>query len=132
MPGPAHRSAPRSGLPRHLAAAGPWHSASVAILALAALAGTATAAEDEHAYQGMAVFNTTCTVCHWPGVGGAPRIGDRDAWAPRIARGRDLLYEHALRGYEGASGFMPARGGNWSLTDEQVRAAVDFIVSHSE
>ena len=90
-------------------------------------------ASEETLKQGWQVFNRTCTVCHWPGVGGAPRIGDKVAWAPRIAAGTDILYRHAIRGWEdGGSGkTMPARGGNWTLTDEEVRAAVDYIIHNS-
>ena len=86
----------------------------------------------ERLKQGWIVFNRTCTVCHWPGVGGAPRIGDKSAWEARIAKGEELLYRHAIRGWQGSSGKrMPARGGNWNLTDEQVEAAVDYIVHNS-
>ena len=87
----------------------------------------------EQLKQGWIVFNRTCTVCHWPGVGGAPQIGDKTAWKERIDGGRELLYRHAIRGWTGDSGKrMPARGGNWNLTDEQVKAAVDYIVHNSQ
>lgn len=105
----------------------------------AALAAVAVAVSIAHAAEptaptreGMVVFNTTCTVCHWPGVGGAPRIGDKQAWHDRIAEGEAALYAHAIEGYRGPSGHMPARGGNWDLTDDQVKAAVDFILHYSK
>ena len=87
----------------------------------------------ERLKEGWTVFNRTCTVCHWPGVGGAPRIGDKNAWKQRIDLGRTVLYRHAINGFTGASGkLMPARGGNWNLTDDQVRAAVDYIIHNSQ
>ena len=105
-------------------------------LALALAAGPLFAAEqasEETLKQGWMVFNRTCTVCHWPGVGGAPRIGDKAEWKGRIDSGKEVLYRHAIRGWTGASGnLMPARGGNWNLTDEQVKAAVDYIVHNSQ
>ncbi len=105
-------------------------------LVLMLAAGSALAAEQasqETLKQGWTVFNRTCSVCHWPGVGGAPRIGDKAAWKDRIAGGKDLLYRHAIRGWTGSSGKrMPARGGNWNLSDEQVKAAVDYIVHNSQ
>ncbi len=83
--------------------------------------------------EGWRVFNRTCSVCHWPGVGGAPMVGDKKAWQQRIEGGMDRLYRHAIKGWNGDSGRrMPARGGNWNLTDEQVRAAVDYMVHNSK
>ena len=91
------------------------------------------APSEETLKQGWMVFNRTCTVCHWPGVGGAPRIGDKAAWEARINRGKEVMYSNAINGWTGSSGKrMPARGGNWNLTDEQVRAAVDYIVHNSQ
>ena len=105
-------------------------------LALLFVAGMAVAQEkpaDQSLQEGWRVFNRTCTVCHWPGVGGAPRIGDKAAWRDRIGGGMDVLYRHAIKGWTGPSGkLMPARGGNWNLTDEQVKAAVDYIVNNSQ
>jgi cytochrome c5 len=83
----------------------------------------------EHA-EGKRVFDQTCGLCHGAGVGGAPRPGDKGNWGPRIAQGNDLLYRHALEGFSGATSFMPARGGA-SLTDAQVKAGVDYMVSLS-
>ncbi len=103
-----------------------------------ALLATPLAAQDqpltaERLQEGWRVFNRTCTVCHWPGVGGAPMVGDKKAWEQRIAGGMQRLYTHAIAGFDGASGKrMPARGGIWNLTDEQVRAAVDFMVHNSK
>jgi cytochrome c5 len=108
---------------------------TVTTLILMLAAGSALAAEqvtDERLQQGWIVFNRTCSVCHWPGIGGAPAIGNKAAWKDRIEGGTDLLYRHAIKGWNGNSGRrMPARGGNWNLTDEQVRAAVDYIIHYS-
>ena len=57
--------------------------------------------------------------------------GNKDDWGPRIAQGKDTLYKHALEGFTGQKGMMPARGGNAALTDDEVKAAVDFMVSKS-
>ncbi len=57
--------------------------------------------------------------------------GNKDEWAPRIAQGKDTLYKHALEGFTGEKGMMPARGGNAGLSDEEVKASVDFMVQKS-
>jgi len=83
----------------------------------------------EHA-AGKRVFDKTCGLCHGAGVGGAPRPGDKANWAPRIAQGTDTLYRHALEGFSGATSYMPARGGA-AVTDSEVKAGVDYMVSLS-
>lgn len=79
--------------------------------------------------KGKAIFNTTCAVCHGAGVAGAPKAGDKAAWGPRIAQGKALLYQHAIGGFTGKAGMMPAKGGNAGLSDDDVKAAVDYMVS---
>ncbi|MDX5298970.1 MAG: c-type cytochrome, partial [Gammaproteobacteria bacterium] len=74
----------------------------------------------------------TCKVCHGPGLAGAPALGDADAWKPRIAQGQDVLTRHALTGFEGRAGQMPARGGNDALSDADVAAAVRYMVARSQ
>jgi len=81
---------------------------------------------------GKKVFDTTCMVCHGTGVAGAPKFGDKALWAPRIAQGKETLYLHALNGFTGKSGVMPPRGGNTTLTDSDVKAAVDYMVAHGK
>lgn len=81
---------------------------------------------------GKSVYNKTCALCHAAGVAGAPKPGDKADWAPRLAQGMDTVYKHAIEGFNGAKGAMPARGGGASLTDEQVKAAVDFMVDQSK
>lgn len=79
---------------------------------------------------GKRVFDKTCGLCHGAGTGGAPRPGDKANWAPRIAQGMDVLYEHARVGYSGAYGYMPARGGA-AATDSEIKAGVDYMVALS-
>lgn len=74
---------------------------------------------------GKKVFEGTCMVCHGTGVAGAPKFGDKAAWAPRIAQGVDTLYKSAL----GGKNAMPAKGGNNALSDAEVKSAVDYMVS---
>lgn len=81
---------------------------------------------------GKSVFNKTCSLCHAAGVAGAPKPGDTADWGPRIEQGNDLLYKHAMEGFTGAKGAMPARGGNTALTDDEVKAAVDYMVGLSK
>ena len=78
---------------------------------------------------GKATYQQTCFACHGTGAAGAPKAGDKAAWGPRIAKGKDTLYKHALHGFTGKSGMMPAKGGNTGLSDAAVEAAVDYMVS---
>ena len=78
---------------------------------------------------GKAVYDTACFICHATGVTGAPKPGDVEDWTPRIAQGADTLYEHAIKGFQGQKGIMPPKGGNLALSDEDVKAAVDYLVS---
>jgi len=64
-------------------------------------------------------------------VGGAPKPGDKADWGPRIAQGEEVLFKHAIEGFTGAKGMMPAKGGGASLSDEEVKAAVTHMVSLS-
>ena len=96
------------------------------VVAAAQGAAPATAGEPgkgEHVYKG------TCAMCHGTGAGGAPLFKSKDDWAPRIAQGKDTLYAHALKGFTGGKGTMPAKGGNVSLPDDDVKAGVDYMVS---
>ncbi len=80
---------------------------------------------------GEAVYDRSCVACHTSGVAGSPRIGDASAWAPRLAQGMEILIEHAIRGFQGSTGVMPAKGGNPALSDEEVAAAVQYMVEQS-
>ena len=81
--------------------------------------------------KGKSVFGNTCAMCHAAGVAGAPKPGDKADWGPRIAKGKDALYKHALEGFTGEKGMMPARGGSTTLSDDDVKSAVDYMVSRS-
>ena len=67
-----------------------------------------------------------------PGVGGAPLIGDVEAWGPRIEKGMDVLTEHALNGFQGDSGFMPAKGGRVDLSDDEIVSAIEYMVGQAQ
>ncbi len=78
---------------------------------------------------GQQLFQQTCSACHGPGVAGAPKAGDKAAWAPHIAKGLPMLYDHALHGFTGRTGTMPAKGGRPTLPDAIVKRAVNYMVS---
>ena len=77
---------------------------------------------------GKSVYDKACFICHTTGVTGAPKPGDADNWGPRIAKGLDTLYSNAIKGYQGETGIMPPKGGNLLLSNEDVMAAVDYLV----
>jgi cytochrome c5 len=78
---------------------------------------------------GNELFQQVCSACHGQGIAGAPKAGDKAAWGPRIAQGKAVLYQHALNGFTGKSGMMPAKGGRTDLPDDLVKQAVDYMVS---
>ena len=82
--------------------------------------------------QGKSVFNKTCSLCHAVGAAGAPKPGDQADWGPRIAQGMDVLYKHAMEGFTGAKGVMPPRGGAATLSDDDVKAAVNYMVDQKK
>lgn len=94
----------------------------VAICALLLLPAVSFASSGEEVYQ------KSCGFCHNTGVANAPKLGDKEAWKGRIDEGMDELYKVAIHG-EGA---MPAKGGNASLSDDEVKAAVDYMVEQSK
>jgi cytochrome c5 len=75
--------------------------------------------------QGKVTYEAVCSACHLGGLAGAPKTGDKAAWSARMAQGKDALYASALKG----KGVMPAKGGNPALSDDNVKAAVDYLVS---
>ena len=77
--------------------------------------------------RGKAVYDQVCAACHGSGLAGAPKFGDRQAWAPRISKGMDVLVNSAVHGM----GNMPARGGQQGLSDQDIRAAIEFMVTNS-
>jgi cytochrome c len=80
---------------------------------------------------GEQVYNAACFACHGTGAGGAPKLGDAAAWRTRTAQGKPTLHKHAVEGYQGAAGYMPPKGGRVDLSDDEIIAAVDFIVGQS-
>jgi|SRR5690348_14134341 len=80
---------------------------------------------------GQQVFAQVCKTCHETGIAGAPKIGDKSLWAPRIAQGEKTLVQHAIDGYQGKSGVMPPKGGNPSLTDDEVHRAVVYMADQA-
>ena len=96
-----------------------------AVPATAAQARAATAPAQPDASKGKVVYEANCVACHAAGVAGAPKAGDKAAWAPRTKTGIDALYASALKGKNA----MPPKGGNMSLPDADVKAAVDYLVS---
>jgi len=96
-------------------------AAAVAAPAVAAPAAPAAAAKPD----GKKTYDTACMVCHSAGVAGAPKFGDKAAWAPRLKTGTDALYASALKG----KAAMPPKGGNMALPDADVRAAVDYMAA---
>ena len=76
---------------------------------------------------GKAVFEASCKMCHGNTIPGAPVVGKNDDWAPRIKQGKETLHKHALEGFN----TMPAKGGNTSLSDDEVKAAVDYMANQS-
>lgn len=79
---------------------------------------------------GEEVYNTACMACHSTGAGGAPKVGDAVAWADRIPKGIDVLYAAGTDGIPGTG--MIARGGCAACSDEEIHAAVDFMVANSQ
>ena len=81
---------------------------------------------------GTELFEQTCSVCHGQGIAGAPKAGDKTAWAPRIAEGKATLYQHALEGFQGKTGVMPPKGGRTDVPDDLVKQAVDHMVQMAQ
>jgi cytochrome c5 len=95
--------------------------------ALAPVQAAAAAPAEE--LPGEQVFNMACVACHGAGVAGAPKMGDKAAWGPRIAKGNDTLHKHAIEGFQGTAGFMPPKGGRVDLADKSIINAVDYMVA---
>ena len=89
--------------------------------------------DDPDLIDGQTTWLATCKTCHLTGLTGAPKIGNKEAWAPRINKGLDTLYDHALNGFIGPSYTeMPPKGGFTDLSDDEVRQAVRFMTHVSK
>jgi cytochrome c5 len=112
--------APAATAPAPTAAAGaPAAAAAAAAPAAGATAPTVAAAGD-----GKAIYEKVCTVCHGPGIAGAPKSGDKAAWEPRLKQGMEVLYTSSIKG----KGAMPPKGGAAHLSDADIKSAVDYMV----
>jgi cytochrome c5 len=80
---------------------------------------------------GEQVYAQICKTCHEAGLAGAPKIGDKTAWQPRVAQGEKTLVQHAVAGFQGKSGVMPPKGGNADLTDDEVHRAVVYLANQA-
>lgn len=124
---------PDAAAPADAAASGEAASAPAADAAASADAPKADAAkaEDKGAAAGGAdgkkVYEASCQACHGGAVPGVPHVGKKEDWAPRIKQGKDTLHKHAIEGFNA----MPAKGGNGSLSDDEVKAAVDYMANQS-
>jgi cytochrome c5 len=124
----AATAAPAAGTPASATpAVAPAAAAPAAAPAAAAAAAVPAVA---NADAGKALFNSACIACHGAGIAGAPKLADKAAWAPRIQQGNAVLYEHAIKGFQGKAGVMPPKGGS-TAPDADVKAAVDFMVASS-
>jgi cytochrome c5 len=107
--------------------------AGSAELAAAQAAPVAAPARVATVLTGPQVFNEACFACHSPpGVGGAPVVGDAAAWQDRVAQGLDTLSDHAINGYQGSSGYMPAKGGRVDLSNDEIVSAVEYMLEQLE
>lgn len=119
-------------------AASPAAPAAAAPAAMAAATGApaptpvqaaeAPAAATVSTDAGKKLYESTCVACHGAGIAGAPKFGDKTAWADRIKQGQNVLYEHAIKGFQGKAGMMPPKGGS-TASDEEVKAAVDYMAA---
>lgn len=107
--------------------AGDTGRAAIVAAQEAAKAAMAAQVAFEGKLDGELIYNNVCAACHQTGAGGAP-MPTRDAWSPRIAQGLDTLVKHAVEGFQGNAGVMPAKGGRLDLTDEQVEVTVEYMV----
>lgn len=103
----------------------PVAAAPVTIVAAPAASAAAPAASGGDSGKGKSIFDTTCMACHATGAAGAPKIGDKAAWGPRLKEGMPVVYGIAMKG----KGAMPPKGGNAALSEADVKAAVDYMVS---
>lgn len=121
----AAASAPAAEAPAAPAAAATAAAVTAPAASAPALAPAKSTASTD---AGKALYTSTCSACHGAGIAGAPKFGDKTAWAPRIKQGMDVLYQHALHGFQGKNGVMPPKGGS-TASDDDVKAAVNYMAA---
>lgn len=89
------------------------------------IAALALVAAPTQASDGKAVYDKTCVACHASGVANAPKLGDKAAWGPRIATGKDAMLSSVIKG----KGAMPPKAGAANLSDDDLKAAIDYMVA---
>ncbi len=97
------------------------------VVAAAAPAAETQMAGSGGAQSGEQIYNSVCLACHAAGVAGAPKTGDKAAWEPRMAQGMETLVMSSIKG----KGAMPAKGGNASLSDAEIRSAVEYMLQQA-
>lgn len=102
------------------------------MLVVAAMGAVMMVSGQAFAADGKKTYETVCFACHGTGAAGAPKIGDKANWGPRIKQGMATLKTHAIKGYQGKAGMMPAKGGRADIPDADVGAAVEYMVSQSK
>ncbi|MEI7933612.1 MAG: c-type cytochrome [Chlorobiaceae bacterium] len=107
-------------------------AAPAPVAAPAAAPAATEAPADPKLAAGKTVYDASCAGCHEAGMMGAPKPGDKAAWSARIPQGLEVMTKKSLEGFQGKAGMMPAKGGNASLTNEQVSSAVAFMVEKSK
>ncbi len=112
--------------------AGATGAAAQAAAVTAAMAAAASQVAYGGTKDGSVIFGNLCTGCHTSGAGGAPKLNTAGIGARFAEQGLDQLVSKAISGYQGSAGVMPAKGGNPALTDDQVKVAVEWMVSQSK
>lgn len=112
-----------------VAVAGADNSALAIIAPITPPAAGETPAAGATLTDGKSVYESACVTCHGSGLAGAPKFGDKAAWVARVAKGKATLEEHALKGFQGSVGFMPAKGGRVDLSDDAVKLAVEYMAA---
>ena len=121
-----------SGIAARLAAIGQINTAQAQSTSTPTQVAATETAATETTVDGRKVYQASCVACHGAGIAGAPMVGNAAAWMSRIEAGADSLYTNAINGFQGSSGVMPGKGGNSALSDDEVKAAVDYMVSQSQ